>query len=182
MGVDTVATGPRGCRAWTNAPRSGSAGGRGGRRLAERPPRQSTSASFRPSNLAGPTSGPSSTTHRPRFPQRHGRTPSRATNSPTSSPTRTGGAPRRSPGRRPGHRARAAPKQPLRSRPRARGRADEVGSSETVTRWANTGRLTSIRTLGGQRRFREDEVLAALNATDDARRVQGCRAGLGRFT
>jgi excisionase family DNA binding protein len=28
----------------------------------------------------------------------------------------------------------------------------------TVTRWANAGRLTSIRTPGGQRRFREAEV------------------------
>ena len=36
---------------------------------------------------------------------------------------------------------------------------------KTVTKWANTGRLTSIRTLGGQRRFREDEVLAALHTT-----------------
>jgi excisionase family DNA binding protein len=35
---------------------------------------------------------------------------------------------------------------------------------KTVTRWANTGRLTVIRTLGNQRRFREDEVLAVLNA------------------
>ena len=35
----------------------------------------------------------------------------------------------------------------------------------TVTRWANTGRLTSIRILGGQRRFRQDEVLAVLHGT-----------------
>jgi excisionase family DNA binding protein len=35
----------------------------------------------------------------------------------------------------------------------------------TVTRWANAGRLTSIRTLGDRRRFREDEVLALLHAT-----------------
>ena len=36
----------------------------------------------------------------------------------------------------------------------------------TVTRWANTGALTTIRTLGNQRRYREDEVLALRNATD----------------
>lgn len=33
---------------------------------------------------------------------------------------------------------------------------------KTVTRWANEGKLTSIRTLGGRghRRYREAEVLA----------------------
>jgi excisionase family DNA binding protein len=29
---------------------------------------------------------------------------------------------------------------------------------KTVARWAKAGQLTSIRTLGGHRRFREDEV------------------------
>jgi excisionase family DNA binding protein len=29
---------------------------------------------------------------------------------------------------------------------------------KTVTRWANSGRLTSLRTLGGHRRYRESEV------------------------
>lgn len=29
---------------------------------------------------------------------------------------------------------------------------------KTVTRWANEGRLTSVRTLGGHRRYREAEV------------------------
>jgi excisionase family DNA binding protein len=33
----------------------------------------------------------------------------------------------------------------------------QVGTT-TVTRWANTGKLTSLRTLGGHRRFRESEV------------------------
>jgi excisionase family DNA binding protein len=33
---------------------------------------------------------------------------------------------------------------------------------KTVTRWAKAGRLTSIRTLGGHRRFREKEVLDLL--------------------
>jgi excisionase family DNA binding protein len=37
--------------------------------------------------------------------------------------------------------------------------------SKTVAHWADTGRLTSFRTLGNQRRFREDEVLAVLHAT-----------------
>lgn len=29
---------------------------------------------------------------------------------------------------------------------------------KTVTRWAKAGKLTSIRTLGGHRRYREAEV------------------------
>lgn len=33
---------------------------------------------------------------------------------------------------------------------------------KTVTRWAKAGKLTSIRTLGGHRRYREAEVRAAL--------------------
>ena len=33
---------------------------------------------------------------------------------------------------------------------------------KTVTRWAKTGKLTSIRTLGGHRRYLEAEVLAKL--------------------
>jgi excisionase family DNA binding protein len=32
----------------------------------------------------------------------------------------------------------------------------------TVTRWAASGRITSIRTPGGHRRFRESEVRALL--------------------
>ena len=31
---------------------------------------------------------------------------------------------------------------------------------KTVTRWAKAGKLTSIRTLGGHRRYREAEVRA----------------------
>ena len=31
-------------------------------------------------------------------------------------------------------------------------------SPKTVTRWARTGRITAVRTLGGHRRFRADEV------------------------
>ena len=33
---------------------------------------------------------------------------------------------------------------------------------KTVTRWAASGRITSIRTPGGHRRFRESEVRALL--------------------
>jgi excisionase family DNA binding protein len=47
---------------------------------------------------------------------------------------------------------------------------------KTVTRWAKAGKLSSIRTLGGHRRYRESEVRALLtgqvpmprNAPDDA--------------
>jgi excisionase family DNA binding protein len=33
---------------------------------------------------------------------------------------------------------------------------------KTVTRWAKSGKLTSIRTLGGHRRYRESEVRSLL--------------------
>lgn len=33
---------------------------------------------------------------------------------------------------------------------------------KTVTRWAKAGKLTSIRTLGGHRRYRSSEVRALL--------------------
>ncbi len=35
--------------------------------------------------------------------------------------------------------------------------------SKTVTRWANAGKIRAVRTLGGHRRYREDEVRALLN-------------------
>ena len=35
---------------------------------------------------------------------------------------------------------------------------------KTVTRWAKAGKLTSIRTLGGHRRYREAEVRGLLAA------------------
>ena len=35
---------------------------------------------------------------------------------------------------------------------------------KTVTRWAKAGKLTSIRTLGGHRRYRATEVHALLDA------------------
>lgn len=34
--------------------------------------------------------------------------------------------------------------------------------AKTVTRWANSGKLTSIRTLGGHRRYKQAEVRALL--------------------
>jgi excisionase family DNA binding protein len=34
---------------------------------------------------------------------------------------------------------------------------------KTVTRWAAAGRISSIRTPGGHRRFRESEIRALLN-------------------
>jgi len=36
---------------------------------------------------------------------------------------------------------------------------------KTVTRWAKDGRLTSVRTLGGHRRFSEAQVLELLSAS-----------------
>ena len=36
---------------------------------------------------------------------------------------------------------------------------------KTVTRWAKSGKLTSIRTLGGHRRYKESEVKALLIST-----------------
>ena len=36
---------------------------------------------------------------------------------------------------------------------------------KTVTRWAKSGKLTSIRTLGGHRRYKASEVKAVLSAT-----------------
>jgi excisionase family DNA binding protein len=36
---------------------------------------------------------------------------------------------------------------------------------KTVTRWARAGKLTSIKTLGGHRRYRESEVKALLKST-----------------
>jgi excisionase family DNA binding protein len=37
---------------------------------------------------------------------------------------------------------------------------------KTVTRWAKAGKIGSIRTLGGHRRFRESEVKALLASAD----------------
>jgi excisionase family DNA binding protein len=35
---------------------------------------------------------------------------------------------------------------------------------KTVTRWAKAGKLTSIRTLGGHRRYKESEVISLLTS------------------
>ncbi len=40
---------------------------------------------------------------------------------------------------------------------------------KTVTRWAKAGKLTSIRTLGGHRRYREAEVRALLSEIPEQR-------------
>ena len=37
---------------------------------------------------------------------------------------------------------------------------------KTVTRWAKTGKLTSIRTLGGHRRYLESEVRRLMGVPD----------------
>lgn len=39
---------------------------------------------------------------------------------------------------------------------------------KTVTRWAKAGKLTSIRTLGGHRRYRKAEVMALLRGSEHA--------------
>lgn len=42
-------------------------------------------------------------------------------------------------------------------------------SPKTVTRWAKSGKVTAIRTLGGHRRFRASEIKSVLeNMTDTA--------------
>ncbi len=40
---------------------------------------------------------------------------------------------------------------------------------KTVTRWAQAGKLSSIRTLGGHRRYRHDEVMSLLERSQAAR-------------
>jgi excisionase family DNA binding protein len=37
---------------------------------------------------------------------------------------------------------------------------------KTVTRWANDGKISSIRTLGGHRRYRANEIRIILSASD----------------
>jgi excisionase family DNA binding protein len=46
---------------------------------------------------------------------------------------------------------------------------------KTVTRWAKAGKLTSIRTLGGHRRYRETEVRALLAGIPQQRSEQAPR-------
>ncbi len=40
---------------------------------------------------------------------------------------------------------------------------------KTITRWASTGKLTPIRTLGGHRRYRAEEVYRLLEASSGER-------------
>ncbi|BDO40944.1 MAG: DNA-binding protein [Cellulomonas sp. 73-145] len=42
---------------------------------------------------------------------------------------------------------------------------------KTVTRWAKAGKLSSIRTLGGHRRYRESEVRGLLDGLPQQRQV-----------
>jgi len=44
---------------------------------------------------------------------------------------------------------------------------------KTVTRWANAGKITTVRTLGGHRRFSQSEICGLLGA------VPGQRLQLG---
>ena len=44
---------------------------------------------------------------------------------------------------------------------------------KTVTRWAKAGKLSSIRTLGGHRRYRESEVRALLAGIPQPRTADG---------
>ena len=48
---------------------------------------------------------------------------------------------------------------------------------KTVTRWAKAGKLSSIRTLGGHRRYRAAEVHALLQSQSPARRFDVPAAG-----
>jgi excisionase family DNA binding protein len=43
---------------------------------------------------------------------------------------------------------------------------------KTVTRWARAGKLASIRTLGGHRRYRESEVRALLSEIPQQRSTE----------
>lgn len=43
---------------------------------------------------------------------------------------------------------------------------------KTVTRWAKAGKLSSIRTLGGHRRYRESEVRDLLNGVPGQRQAE----------
>lgn len=44
---------------------------------------------------------------------------------------------------------------------------------KTVTRWAKSGKISSIRTLGGHRRYREAEVRQLLRGVPGQRDTEG---------
>jgi excisionase family DNA binding protein len=44
---------------------------------------------------------------------------------------------------------------------------------KTVTRWAKAGKLTSIRTLGGHRRYKDSEVKALLKNISGDKTMNG---------
>ena len=44
---------------------------------------------------------------------------------------------------------------------------------KTVTRWAKAGKISSIRTLGGHRRYRESEVRQLLRGIPEQRATEG---------
>jgi excisionase family DNA binding protein len=44
---------------------------------------------------------------------------------------------------------------------------------KTVTRWAKAGKLNSIRTLGGHRRYKDSEVKALLNNISGDKTMNG---------
>lgn len=44
---------------------------------------------------------------------------------------------------------------------------------KTVTRWANAGKLSAVRTLGGHRRFYEGEVRQLLGVVPTQPQIQG---------
>ena len=48
---------------------------------------------------------------------------------------------------------------------------------KTVTRWASAGRIGSIRTPGGHRRFRESEVRSLLSGEDTVTAPEDSTAG-----
>jgi excisionase family DNA binding protein len=50
---------------------------------------------------------------------------------------------------------------------------------KTVTRWAKAGKLTSIRTLGGHRRYRASEVHALLEAQSPPQQQPGSQGPQG---
>ena len=47
---------------------------------------------------------------------------------------------------------------------------------KTVTRWADAGKLTAVRTLGGHRRYRQDEVQNLLVASSLAPAGHGSKS------